>query len=272
MTRPASWPKTRSVLFLPASNPRAIERARSLPCDMVILDLEDAVPADRKGAARAAAVKAIAVGFGKPAAIRANGAGSAWHEDDVGAIAASAADAAVLSKAENAGEIEAFAEAVGKPVFAMVETPRAMLDLARADLPDALIGLIAGTNDLAYALRLPPGEGRAALATALQMIVLIARANRVLALDGVFDALDDPDGFESECREGRDYGFDGKTLIHPGQIDTANRVFGASELELEDARALIAAASGGAERFRGRMIEAMHVEAARRLIDRAERR
>lgn len=268
MTSPASWPPIRSALFVPASNPRAIEKARGLACDMVILDLEDAVAADRKEAARAAAVEAITIGFGKPAAIRVNGVGTPWHDHDVAAVAASAADAAVLPKAENAEETKAFAEAVGKPVFAMVETPRAILDLARADLPEALTGLIAGTNDLACALRLPPGRDRAALVTALQTIVLIARANGVLALDGVFNALDDADGFEAQCREGREWGFDGKSLIHPDQIDIANRVFGPSKAEIEEARAMIAAAKSGAERFRGRMIESMHVEAAKRLLAR----
>ncbi|MBC7986989.1 MAG: CoA ester lyase [Sphingomonadaceae bacterium] len=268
MSDRAPWPPIRSALFLPASNPRAIEKARGLACDMVILDLEDAVPEEAKGEARAAAVEAVAAGLGKPAAIRVNGVGTAWHDEDAAAVAASAADAAVLPKAESVEEIEAFARATGKPVFAMIETPRAILQLARGDLPGALVGLIAGTNDFSYALRLPPGEDRAALATALQTVVLIARANGLLALDGVFNALDDAEGFEAQCREGRAWGFDGKSLIHPAQIDIANRVFGASEAEIEEARAVIAAAGGGAERFRGRMIESMHVQAAKRILGR----
>jgi len=270
MSKFAPWPPIRSALFLPASNPRAIDKARGLACDMVILDLEDAVSEEQKGEARAAAVEAVAAGLGKPAAIRANGLGTGWHDADVAAIAASAADAAVLPKAESAEEIAAFARATGKPVFAMVETPGGVLQLARADFPEPLAGLIAGTNDLSYALRLPPGEGRAALVTALQTIVLIARTNDVLALDGVFNALEDAEGFESQCREGRDWGFDGKSLIHPAQIDIANRVFGSTEAEIEEARAVIAAAGGGAERFRGRMIESMHVQAAKRILGREE--
>lgn len=266
MTTLPPWPPIRSALYLPATNARAIEKARTLPCDMVMLDLEDGVPEDRKDEARAAAVAAVAESFGKPVVIRANAAGTPWHAADVAAIAGSAADGAVLPKAENVVGIAAFIGAVGKPAFAMVETPRAILTLARETMPEGLVGLIAGTNDLAHELRLPPGEGRAALATALQTIVLMARANGILALDGVFNRLEDAEGLEAECREGRNWGFDGKTLIHPAQIDVANRAFGPSDEELEDAHALIEAATGGAERFRGRMIEGMHVEAAKRLV------
>ena len=132
-------------------------------------------------------------------------------------------------------------------------------------------GLIAGTNDLAASLRLPEGADRAGLTLALQTIVLAARAAGGIALDGVWNRRDDEEGLTRQCRDGRAFGFDGKTLIHPGQIDAANRAFGPSDAQLEDARALIAAASGGAERFRGRMIEAMHVASAERLIAVADR-
>src|SRR5262249_44051075 len=135
--------------------------------------------------------------------------------------------------------------------------------IARAE---GVAGLIVGTNDLAATLRLPADAGRAPMMHALQAIVLAARAAGALAFDGVFNRLDDPAGLEAGCREGPSLGFDGKTLIHPGQIDIANRAFSPSEAELEEARALIAAATGGAERFRGRMIETLHVEAARRLL------
>jgi len=262
-----SW--IRSALFLPASNARAIEKARSLPCDMVILDLEDAVRDADKDAARVAAVEAVSAGGfgGRPVAIRLNGPGTLWHEGDVAAVRASGAALAVLPKMEDADEAAGIAAAIVKPVLAMIETPAGVLAAAAIARAPGVDGLIAGTNDLAAGLRLPAGgEGRAGLALALQTIVLAARAADGLALDGVWNRLDDPHGLEAECREGRAYGFDGKTLIHPNQIAIANRAFAPGEAELDDARALVAAATGGAERFRGRMIEAMHVEAARRLL------
>ena len=262
----------RAALFLPASNPRAIEKARGLDADLVILDLEDAVKAEDKAAARAAAVEAVAQGFGpRLCAIRLNGIDSGEHLDDVAAVAASVADFAVLPKAETAADAAQVAEALGKPLLAMTETPLGVLAAAEIAAVPGVSGLIAGTNDLAAALRLPPGAGRGPLMVALQTIVLAARANAVWALDGVFNRLDDPEGLVAECREGRDLGFDGKSLIHPNQVAIAVQVFGPTEAELAEARALIAAATGGAERFSGRMIEAMHVDQARALIERAAR-
>lgn len=256
----------RSALFLPATNPRAVAKARTSPCDLVILDLEDSVRDADKAAARDAALAAVAEGFGgRPAAIRINAVGTAWHADDLAAAAGSAADLLVLPKAERAGDVAAVA-ARGKPVLAMIESPRGLLAAVDIAAVGGVAGLIAGTNDLAAALRLPDTAERAGLALALQTIVLAARAAGILALDGVWNRLDDAEGLARVCRDGRSSGFDGKTLIHPDQIDAANRAFGPSEAELDDARALVAAATGGAERFRGRMVEAMHVEAARRLL------
>lgn len=258
----------RSALFLPASNARAVGKARGLPCDMVILDLEDAVKDADKEAARDAAVAAVAEGFGaRPVTIRLNGPDTEWHARDVAAVRGSAATLAVLPKVESAAEAARIADVLGKPVLAMIETPAGLLAAAAIAAAEGVEGLIAGTNDLAATLRLGGGgEGRAGLTLALQTIVLAARAAGGFAFDGVWNRLDDPDGLEAECRQGRLYGFDGKTLIHPGQIDIANRAFAPDAAERDDARALIAAATGGAERFRGRMIEAMHVEAARRLL------
>ncbi|MBB5687370.1 HpcH/HpaI aldolase/citrate lyase family protein [Sphingobium boeckii] len=259
----------RTALYLPASNARAIEKARGLAADMIILDLEDAVPVEKKDAARAAAVAAIGEGFGgRIAAIRINGPDAAWHEADLAAVAGSAAAVAVLPKVESAAVAAAVAARLGKPLLAMIETPAGLLNAPAIAAALGVSGLIAGTNDIAHDLRLPPGTGRGGLTLALQTIVLAARAAGVLALDGVWNRLDDADGLEAECREGRCFGFDGKTLIHPNQIEIANRAFGPSEAELEDARALIAAFKGGAERFRDRMIEAMHVASAERLIAR----
>ncbi len=264
-------PPIRSALFLPASNPRAIAKARGLPCDLVILDLEDAVKGADKPAAREAAVAAVAEGFGdRLAAIRINGVGTGEHAADLTAAAASRADLVVVPKVETIEQAADCASA-GKPILAMIETPAGLLAATAIAAVPGVAGLIAGTNDLAAALRLPDGADRAGLALALQTIVLAARAAGGIALDGVWNRLDDEEGLLRQCRDGRAFGFDGKTLIHPNQIDAANRAFGPGEAELEDARALVAAASGGAERFRGRMIEAMHVASAERLIALADR-
>lgn len=259
----------RTALFLPASNPRAIAKARGLQADMVILDLEDSVRDEAKAEARAAAVAAIAEGFGpRLAAIRVNGIGSGEHGADLDAVAGSTADFVVLPKVERAIDAAAVAEACRRPLLAMIETPQGVLAAAQIAAAPGVGGLIVGTNDLAATLRLPPSSGRAAMGVALQTIVLAARAAGVWALDGVFNALDDAEGLAAECDEGRALGFDGKTLIHPNQIGIAAAAFGPSEQEIADAEALIAAATGGAERYRDRMIETMHVDQARALLAR----
>ena len=262
----------RSALFLPASNPRAIAKARALGPDLILLDLEDAVKDADKDGARAAAIAAVAEGFsGRPVAIRINGQDSIWHQADLAAVAGSAADFVVLPKVEAADEAAAVAATAGKPLLAMIETPAGVLAAAAIAAVPTVAGLIAGTNDLSATLGTPPGDDRRGLVLALQSIVLAARAAEGWALDGVFNRLDDAAGLEAQCLEGRLFGFDGKTLIHPDQLVIANRAFGPSAAELADARALVAAATGGAERFEGRMVEAMHVDQARALIARAER-
>ena len=266
-----SLPRIRSALYLPASNPRAIAKARTLAPDMLILDLEDAVKPEDKDRAREAAVAAVAEGFDdKPVAIRINGIGSAWHRDDIAAVRGSAASLSVLPKAEDAETAAEIAAALGKPLFAMIETARGILAASQIAAVPGVVGLIAGTNDIAEELRLPADAGRDGLTLALQTIVLAARASGRTALDGVYNRLDDPEGLWVEARSGRALGFDGKTLIHPGQIGIANRAFSPDQAEIEQARALVEAATGGAERFRGRMIEAMHVAAARRLLQQAQ--
>lgn len=256
----------RSLLFLPASNPRAIEKARRLEADMIFLDLEDAVKPESKAEAREAALQAAAAGFGgRPVAIRVNKVGDPWHEDDVAAVGGSAADVMIVPKVQSAAEIESIRS--GKPILAMIETASGVIDAPAIARRTA--GLIAGTNDLAADLELPPGAGRRGLAYALQAIVIAARAAGTVAFDGVFNRLDDEAGLAAECEEGRAFGYDGKTLIHPNQIDAANRIFGPGAEEIDAARRLIAAATGGAERFEGRMIEGMHVAQAQRLLGRA---
>jgi citrate lyase subunit beta/citryl-CoA lyase len=260
----------RSLLFLPASNPRTIEKARGLDADLIILDLEDAVKEEDKPAARAAAAEATREGFGgRPTAIRINPPGSAHYGDDVVAVRHSAADYVVLAKAENAKEVHDAGWLMGRPVLAMVETPQAVIDAAA--IAKGSHGLIAGTNDLSAALALPAGGGRQGLVYALQRIVLAARAAAVPAFDGVHNGLDADAGLAAECAEGRAWGFDGKSVIHPSQIETTNRIFSPTDAELDAARRLIEAATGGAERHDGRMIEALHVDQAHALIAKARR-
>ena len=259
--------EVRSVLFLPASNARAIAKARESAADLVILDLEDAVKIEHKNNARDDAVEAVETDWPMPVAIRINAIGSEWHSLDVEAVARSSADLAVVPRAASAHLVKGVGDAIGKPLLAMIETAAGVL--AAGDIASQTAGLIAGTNDLTADLRLPPGAGRPPLQTALQMILLAARAAGVAAFDGVFNGLKDQEGLAAECREGRQLGFDGKTLIHPDQIETANRIFAPSEMEVEQARRLLDAFGGGAERFEDEMIERMHVESARRLLKRA---
>ena len=258
----------RSALFLPASNPRAIEKARGLSCDLVILDLEDAVPDADKDSAREAAIGAADGRWGdRLLAVRLNGPGP-LHEADLAALTGSKGlDLVVVPKVETPEYAEVLSRRLAMPLLAMIETPAGVYAAREIAGVPGVVGLLAGSNDLAAALRLP--GGREGLTLALQSIVLAARAAGVAALDGVYNRLDDPEGLAADCDAGRRLGFDGKSLIHPNQIETGNRVFAPSEAELEEARALVEAATGGAERFRGRMIEAMHVDGARRALKRA---
>jgi citrate lyase subunit beta/citryl-CoA lyase len=257
----------RSVLFLPASNPRAIAKAREAGADLVVLDLEDAVKREDKRDARRAAVEAVSSEWQMPVAIRVNGIGTEWHSLDLDAVARSKADLVVIPRAMSAHLVHGFAEAVDKPVLAMIETAAGVL--AAAHIADVSAGLIAGTNDLRSDLRLPLDATREPISASLQMIVLAARAAGVAVFDGVFNRLDDPDGFLAEAEEGRRLGFDGKSLIHPNQIDPCHRAFAPSAGEIERARKLVDAFHGGAERFENEMIERMHVEAAQRVLERA---
>jgi citrate lyase beta subunit len=257
----------RSVLFLPASNPRAIAKARGSGADLVVLDLEDAVKSEDKTAARAAALEAAASDWPMPVAIRVNGVGSEWHSLDVDAVARSSVTFAVVPRAVSAHLVHGAAEALGKPVLAMIETAAGVL--AAAEIANESAALIAGTNDLRADLRLPLDATREPISASLQMIVLAARASGIAVFDGVFNRLDDPEGFRAEAEDGRRLGFDGKSLIHPNQIAPCHGAFAPSESEVERARALVEAFNGGAERFGNEMIESMHVEAARRVLQRA---
>jgi citrate lyase subunit beta/citryl-CoA lyase len=253
-----------AVLFLPASRAGAIRRARDSEADVIFLDLEDAVAPELKGEARAAAVAAVAEPFGVPAAIRINGASSEWFEADCAAVADSRADLVIVPRVESPEVIGAVAERTGKSIAAMIETPAGVRRCW--EIADVAVALIAGTNDLSATLRLPAGAGREPLRTALQTIVLAARAAGVACFDGVFNKLEDSAGFVAEAAEGRRFGFDGKTLIHPDQIAPCKAAWAPGEAEVARARRLVAAAAGGAQRFEGEMIERMHVEAAERLL------
>jgi citrate lyase beta subunit len=257
----------RSVLFLPASNARAIAKARTLGADLVVLDLEDAVRPEDKDAARAAAVEAASSDWPVPVAIRINGAGSEWHSLDLDAVAGSKADLVVVPRAVSAHLVHDVAETVAKPVLAMIETAAGVL--AAPEIANEAAGLIAGTNDLRADLRLPLDSTREPISASLQLIVLAARAAGVAVFDGVFNDLDDANGFLKEAQEGRRLGFDGKSLIHPSQIAPCHEAFAPSAAEVERARSLVEAFRGGAERFGNEMIERMHVEAAQRVLSRA---
>jgi citrate lyase beta subunit len=257
----------RSILFLPASNPRAIAKARESAADLVVLDLEDAVSSEDKATARDAAVEAVAADWPMPVAIRVNGVGTEYHSLDLDAVARSGADLVIVPRAISGHLVRGIAEATARPALAMIETAAGVL--AAAEIAGEAAGLIAGTNDLRADLRLPLDATREPISAALQLIVLSARAAGIAVFDGVYNTLDDLDGFALEAEAGRRLGFDGKSLIHPSQIEPCHRAFAPGEAELDRARRLIEAFKGGAERFENEMIERMHVEAAQRVLGRA---
>ncbi len=261
--------EVRSVLFLPASNPRAIAKARESKADLVVLDLEDAVKPEEKRAARGAALEAVASEWPMPVAIRINGSKTEWHGHDVVAMMHSKVEVIVVPRAEAKEELSFVRNQTGRPIAAMIETAKGVL--AAQQIAHKAAALIAGTNDLSADLRLPSGAGRAPLQMALQSIVLAARAEGIAVFDGVFNKLDDDQGFSEEAAEGRKLGFDGKSLIHPSQIAPCHAAFAPSDDEIARAERLVSAATGCAERFEGEMIERMHVEAAERLLRRAGR-
>lgn len=261
-------PPPRSLLYVPASNARALDKARGLSADMVIIDLEDSVPADRKAEARVAMRAALAHGYpGKAVAVRINAYGHPEQPADLAALAGAPCDALVVPKVDAPHEL-ALPAALGKPLFAMMESAVAIFAARDIAAHPAVAALVAGLNDLAIDLRLPDVTDRGAMSQAIQTMVLAARASGTYVFDGVYNAIDDAAGFAAEAAEGRRLGFDGKTLIHPSQVGPCNAAFAPTPAEIEEAGAIIAAATGGAQRFRGRMIEDMHVAQARALLDR----
>ncbi len=272
----------RSVLYMPGANERALEKAKSIPADALILDLEDAVAPDAKADARKRVAAAAASGeYGyREVTIRVNAPGTAWHADDLRAAAEAGPDAVVVPKVDSADtvrEVERALEAAGAPdrtaIWAMVETPRAMLDArAVAAASERLTVLVMGTNDLAKELHAEHVPGRAPLLTGLSLALLGARDAGKVILDGVYNDVKDAVGFEAECVQGRQFGFDGKTLIHPSQVEPCNRVFAPSADQIDRARKIIDAFDEATREGRGvatvdgRLIENLHVEDARRIL------
>lgn len=276
----------RSVLYMPGANERALEKAASLPADCLILDLEDAVAPDAKPDARAAVCAAVAEGRYGPreVAIRVNGLDTAWFADDVAAAAEAGPDVVLVPKVSSVADVTAIETALqraGAPdtttIWAMLETPQAILRAeAITAASERLTGFVMGTNDLAKELGATHVPGRAPLLTSLSWCVLAAKAAGKVVLDAVFNDLDDADGFEQECRQGRAFGFDGKTLIHPKQLEPCNRIFAPSKDEVADARAVIEAfeaaqhkggtGAQGVVTVNGRMIEQLHVDQARQVL------
>ena len=276
----AEFRARRSVLYMPSSNPKALEKAKGLACDGIIFDLEDAVAPDAKPGAREAAVAAVSSGdYGKrELTIRVNSIGTEWHDDDLAAAAQAGPDAVVVPKVNSADEVRSLVgalERVGAPghtrLWAMIETPEAIFNVREiAAASDRLACLVMGTNDLVKELYAEHVPGRTPVLTALSLAVLGARSAGIAILDGVYNDVKDLEGFTAECRQGREFGFDGKTLIHPGQVEVANAEFAPSEQAVEDARGILAAweagAGSGVVTYNGRMIENLHVDSAHRTL------
>ncbi|MBT5241907.1 MAG: CoA ester lyase [Rhodospirillaceae bacterium] len=276
----------RSALYMPASNARALEKAKGLVADMLIFDLEDAVAPDAKNAARDAAVDAVDSGaYGqRELLIRANGLDTSWAVGDLQAIAKSKSNGVLVPKVssvDDVTQVDAILTAAGAPadfpIWAMMETPRGILSAdSIAQASPRLAGMCIGTADLSKELQCVHPADRAPMVVSLQLVILAARANGLVVLDGVHVELNDAEGFEAACRQGRDLGFDGKTLIHPNQIDGANAAYAPSPEDIEYAHRLIAAyqeaeAKGaGVTTLDGRLIEVLHVAEAKRLLAKAD--
>ncbi len=275
----------RSALYLPGSNARALEKARTLAADVLILDLEDAVAPDQKDIARQQAAQAIAArGFGRREIIlRINALDSIWWQDDLKAATGLRPDGLLLPKVNMVDDLDRVANALNGaiiPLWAMIESPRAILNLSAIagwkHGQQKLAGLVVGTNDIAREARMALIAGRAPMAPLLAQCVIAARANGLDVLDGVYNKIGDDEGLAAECQQARDFGFDGKTLIHPSQIDICNRTFTPDADEVARARAIIAAfespenAGKGALRVDGQMVELLHAEIARRTLALAE--
>ncbi|MBV8977636.1 MAG: CoA ester lyase [Alphaproteobacteria bacterium] len=272
----------RSVLYMPGSNARALEKARALAADALILDLEDAVAPDAKELARRQVCDAVAArGFGKREVIvRINALATPWGEADLAAAVAAKPDAILLPKVSTLADLHAAEERLVRlhadaaiRLWAMIETPLAVLNVAAlAGAGGRLAAFVMGTNDLIKELRGRHMVDRANLHAALGLSVAAARAHGLAVIDGVYNDIQDGDGFSASCAQARGFGFDGKTLIHPSQVEPCNRSFAPSPEEVEDARKILAAfdlpenRGKGAIKLDGRMVELLHAEIARRTV------
>jgi len=263
---------------MPGANERALEKAKTLPADALILDLEDAVAPDAKPSARERVCWSVGSYGSREVTIRVNGAGTPWHADDLRAVGEAGPSAVVVPKVNSADEVHAIEKALSHApdhtaIWAMIETPVAVLNCASiAAASDRLTVLVLGTNDLAKEMTAAQVPGRAPLLGPLSMCVLAARATGRVILDGVYNDVRDQDGFAEECRQGRDFGFDGKTLIHPSQVEPCNEIFAPSAAEVEHAHRVIAAfeearrEGRGVATVDGRLIENLHVANAERTL------
>lgn len=275
---PAERP-LRSILYVPGANGRALKKARALPADGVIFDLEDAVVPDEKSAARDRLAGVLAPGGfgGRLRLVRINGLHTEWGREDVAMLQGADLDGVLLPKVSDVTDVEALARLIpDTPVWAMMETATGILNAGTiAACPD-LVGMVLGTNDLAADIGSREGRRREPLQTSLQLCLLAARAHGKVCIDGVYNAFGDEDGLLRECEQGRDLGFDGKTLIHPLQIATANAVFAPDAAEVDLARRQIAVFEAAAAQGRGvavldgRIVENLHIVAARVLLAKAE--
>ncbi|XOY56891.1 MAG: HpcH/HpaI aldolase/citrate lyase family protein [Rhodobacterales bacterium] len=267
---------TRSALYIPGSKDRALEKARGLPVDVILFDLEDAVAPDAKIAARDTLFAALAGGGYGPRQriVRINGLDTQWGRADAAAVAAMDCDAILLPKVNSTADVDALAALVPDlPIWAMMETPQSVLNAAQIAAHPRMAGFVMGTNDLAKDMG---SRGRPALMMALQMCLLAAKAAGIVALDGVYNAFQDDDGLRAECAEGRDMGFDGKTLIHPAQIAIANAAFGPTTDEIALAHRQIAAFAEAAAQGQGvavvdgKIVENLHIVTAKATLAKAE--
>ncbi len=276
----------RSVLYMPGSNAKALAKASALPADALILDLEDSVAPDQKIAARERVVQAVrAGGFGgREVVIRVNGPHTPWGEDDLAAACAANPDAILLPKVDGPGAVMVAARILRETetpertrIWAMMETPNAILNAGSiaavaADPSSRLAVMVMGLNDLAKETRAKLTPGRPTMTAWLAGCIVAARAHGVDILDGVYNDIQDLDGFRLECLQGRDMGLDGKTLIHPSQVDICNAVFAPTSAEVESAAAIIDAfalpenAGKGVIQLNGRMVELLHADMARRTL------
>ena len=271
----------RSVLYIPAANARAMEKAQTLPADAIIFDLEDAVSPTEKRAARDHLAAALQNDYGARARIvRINALATEWGQDDArfcAALPAGQVDAVLLPKVDSPADLDALADLLpGLPLWAMMETPLGMLNAAQIAAHPRLQGMVMGTNDLAKELNSRFRADRLPMMAGLGLCLLAAKAHGTVIVDGVFNAFKDDEGLNAECQQGRDMGFDGKTLIHPAQLAIANQAFAPTEAEIDLARRQIdafdqaVAAGKGVAVVDGKIVENLHVDTARKTLDRAQ--